>query len=62
MFGMSGAVRDVGCRAAGFPNLGRRARGFPSDAGGVSDFFFFLGVGEGSGAGRTAMRDHPRDL
>ena len=24
---MSGAVRDVGCRAAGFPNHGRRARG-----------------------------------
>ena len=49
MFGMLGAVRDVGCRAAGFPNLGRRARGFPSDAGGVSDFFFFSALGRGRG-------------
>lgn len=52
MFGMLGAVRDVGCRAAGFPNLGRRARGFPSDAGGVSDFFSALGRGRGQDAPR----------
>ena len=50
MFGMLGAVRDVGCRAAGFRTSGRRARGFPSDAG-VFRISFFSRRWEGSGGG-----------